>query len=172
MKFLKSLAVILSVGLCVPAGGWAETVPVFQDSSAVSLSAANSRTGTKKMTYRPKNPSRKGIASWYSETDAYINVHTANGEVFDDTKMTCASWDYAFGTLLEITNLSNGKTVVCRVNDRGPAKRLRRLVDLSKGAFKKIENPRKGLTLVKLRVVPKPSPVKRRAIAAKNLRFA
>ena len=155
----------------MPAAGWAETVPLLQDSAQAPLSSINSSKSGEKMTYRAKNPTRKGIASWYSQTDANINRHTANGEVFDDSKMTCASWDYAFGTQLEITNLANGKSVVCRVNDRGPAKRLRRLVDLSKGAFKKIETPRKGLILVKLRVVPKPSPTLLRAIAAKNSRF-
>lgn len=113
---------------------------------------------------------RSGIASWYSETDPFINKHTANGEIFDDTQMTCASWDYPFNTLLEVTNTANGKSVVCRVNDRGPAKRLNRIVDLSKAAFKKIENPRKGLTLVKMRVVPKKSQSAAQAFkTAKNL---
>ncbi len=93
-----------------------------------------------------------GIASWYSQLDPFINLRTANGELFDDTKMSCASWDFHFGTRLKITNLSNGKSVVCVVNDRGPAKRLGRLVDLTRAAFRKIENPRLGL--VKVSVVP------------------
>lgn len=110
-----------------------------------------------------------GVASWYSETDPFINKHTANGEVFDDSQMTCASWDYPFGTKLEVTNLVNKKSVVCRVNDRGPAKRLNRKIDLSKAAFKKIADPRKGLTRVKISVVPKISATQA-FIAEKNLR--
>ena len=79
-------------------------------------------------------------------------MRTANGEIFDDTRLTCASWNYGFGTRLKVTNLSNGKSVVCTVNDRGPAKRLGRLVDLTKTAFQTIAHPRLGL--VEVSVVP------------------
>jgi rare lipoprotein A len=95
-----------------------------------------------------------GIASWYSETDPGINKHTANGEVFEDTKLTCASWDFAFGTQLKVTNMENGKSVVCRVNDRGPAKRLHRVIDLTQTAFRRIANPKKGLVWVSVTPVP------------------
>jgi rare lipoprotein A len=89
-----------------------------------------------------------GIASWYSETDPGINLHTANGEIFDDGKLTCASWNHSFGTLLKVTNLKNGKSVVCRVNDRGPNKRLGRLIDLTITAFRRIADSRSGLIRV------------------------
>lgn len=171
MKFFRILA--LGLGLSISANAaWADTAAILQDSPQSSLTSIQTGTSNGKMSFRHKNRTRTGIASWYSETDANINTHTANGEIFDDSKMTCASWDYSFGTKLEITNVSNGKSVICRVNDRGPSKRLRRLVDLSKGAFKKIESPRKGLILVKLRVVQPPSPTLLRAIAEKNLRFS
>ena len=88
---------------------------------------------------------RLGIASWYSETDKNIQKHTASGEVFDDEAMTCASWDYPFGKKLLVINLLNAKWVVCRVNDRGPAKRLRREIDLTKAAFRKVANSDRGL---------------------------
>ncbi len=93
---------------------------------------------------------RYGTASWYSESDAGVGRWTASGELFDDSKHTCASWDYEFGTLLEVTNLGNGRSVTCRVNDRGPAKRLRRSVDLSKSAFSHIASTRKGLARVSI----------------------
>jgi rare lipoprotein A len=93
-------------------------------------------------------PIFRGIASWYSKADPGINLHTANGEVFDDRKMTCASYQYPFGTLLKVTNLANGKSVVCRVNDRGPNKRLGRLIDLTLSAFRRIAEPRLGLVRV------------------------
>lgn len=89
-----------------------------------------------------------GIASWYSESDPYINLHTANGEIFDESKNTCASWNYPFGTHLKVTNLSNQRSVICRVNDRGPAKRLGRMIDLTKSSFSKIAPPEKGLLRV------------------------
>lgn len=92
--------------------------------------------------------SRFGVASWYSETDKHINEKTANGEVFDDNAMTCASWYHDFGERLLVINFLNGKWVVCRVNDRGPNKRLNREIDLTKAAFKRISNPRRGLVYV------------------------
>ncbi len=67
--------------------------------------------------------------------------------------MTCASWDFPFGTLLEIKNLYNGKSIVCRVNDRGPNKRLHRVIDLTKAAFKRIGDTRRGLLPVTVRKV-------------------
>lgn len=93
-----------------------------------------------------------GIASWYSQSDPFINERTANGEIFDDTKMTCASWHFPFRTRLKITNLTNGKSVICTVNDRGPAKRLGRIVDLTRAAFRKIADLNAGLAEVS--VVP------------------
>ncbi len=93
-------------------------------------------------------PAAFGIASWYSEIDPGINLHTANGEIFDDSRLTCASWDFPFGTRLKVTNQANGKSVVCRVNDRGPHKRLERLIDLTKNAFNRIASTRQGLIRV------------------------
>lgn len=94
-----------------------------------------------------------GTASWYSESDPGINLTTANGEIFDDSQWTCASWDFPFGTWLRVTNLSNEKMVFCRVNDRGPAKRLGRLIDLTKSAFHEIAPLGAGLVSVKVEMV-------------------
>ena len=76
-------------------------------------------------------------------------------EKFDHDKMTCAIWDLPFGTMLEVTNLDNGKKVVVRVNDRGPAKRLckqGRVIDLTMAAFNELEDLDKGLARVRVRV--------------------
>ena len=91
---------------------------------------------------------RLGVASWYSRNDKGVKKHTASGEKFNDTRLTCASWDFPFGTRLLVVNVLNGKWVVCRVNDRGPNKRLKREVDLTKAAFGKIANPKRGLSYV------------------------
>lgn len=94
---------------------------------------------------------QKGIASWYSKTGPGIKKYTASGEVFDDRKLTCASRSYKFGTRLRVKNLKNGKSVVCRVNDRGPHKRLVcRKIDLSKAAFRRIADDRIGLIRVSI----------------------
>jgi rare lipoprotein A len=91
---------------------------------------------------------RFGVASWYSRKDKNIKPETASGEKFNDRKMTCASWDYPFGEKLIVINILTRKWVVCRVNDRGPNKRLDRTVDLTYAAFKKISNPKRGLIYV------------------------
>lgn len=99
---------------------------------------------------------RAGIASWYSEKDPAINKHTANNEIFDDEADTCATWHYRFHENLLVFNLFNAQWTLCRVNDRGPAKRLKREVDLTKAAFQKIANSRKGLIPVVVVPINKP----------------
>ena len=98
----------------------------------------------------------QGLASWYSESDPGILKNTANMEIFDDQQLTCAMWDIPFNTLIRVTNLSNGKSVVVRVNDRGPARRLvsqGRIIDLSKAAFAEIADLDKGLIEIELAIV-------------------
>ena len=73
---------------------------------------------------------------------------TASGEKFDKNKMTCASNHYKMGTMLEVTNVLNGKTVVVKVNDTGGFKGKK--IDLSEGAFKKIANLKQGVIKVKV----------------------
>jgi rare lipoprotein A len=88
----------------------------------------------------------KGIASWYGEE--LRGRPTASGEPFNPDDMTCAMWDIPFGTIVTVT-LGN-KSVKVRVNDRGPAKRLGRKIDLSKAAFEKLTSLEAGLVTVKL----------------------
>ena len=94
-----------------------------------------------------------GTAAWYSKSDPHIRRHTANGEIFNDSKHTCAIWGVPFGTLLKVTNLENQKSVICRVNDRGPARRLGRQIDRSKSAFRSIANLRRGVIKVSITLV-------------------
>lgn len=97
-----------------------------------------------------------GIASWYSEFSPGIKPTTANMETFDHSKMTCAIWGLPFDTMIEVTNLDNGRQVLVRVNDRGPAKwlcREGRVIDLTMAAFRKIEELDTGLARVRVRVV-------------------
>ena len=95
----------------------------------------------------------KGKASWYSQNDQGILLTTANMERFDDSELTCAVWDLPFNTILKVTNLENGKSVIVRVNDRGPAKRLNRTIDLTKQAFSRIADLDKGLADVSVEII-------------------
>ena len=92
-----------------------------------------------------------GVASFYSES--HRGKLTANGEKFNPDKLTAATWFFPFKTRLRVTNLANGKSVIVRVNDRGPAKRLvrqGRVIDLSRAAFSKIANLTDGLVHVRI----------------------
>lgn len=72
-----------------------------------------------------------GVASYYH---AYFNgKKTASGEIYDDRKLTAAHKTLPMGTLIKVTNLENDRTVVVRVNDRGPYVR-NRILDLTKAA--------------------------------------
>ena len=73
---------------------------------------------------------------------------TASGERFDKNKFTCASNYYKIGTMLEVTNIANGKSVVVKVNDRGGFKGMK--IDLSEGAFKRIANLKQGVLKVRV----------------------
>ncbi len=97
-----------------------------------------------------------GKASWYSEKEiAKINpsMLMANGKRFREEAMTCAIWEIPFGTWLKVTNMVNKKSVVVRVTDRGPARRLKRAIDLSKSAFMKIGRLEDGLIEVEIEEV-------------------
>lgn len=85
-------------------------------------------------------------ASWYGSESARKPM--ANGELFDPTRYTCASWDYPLGTWLRIS--VGDKGVYCKVTDRGPAKRLltTRQIDLSEAAFSQLGDTRKGIMSV------------------------
>lgn len=73
---------------------------------------------------------------------------TASGEKFDKNKFTCASNHYKMGTMLEVTNVLNGRSVVVKVNDTGGFKGKK--IDLSEGAFKKIADLKQGVIRVKV----------------------
>jgi rare lipoprotein A len=95
----------------------------------------------------------KGKASWYSQRDPGVLLTTANMERFNDSQLTCAMWDMPFNTILKVTNTENGKFVLVRVNDRGPARRLNRAIDLTKKAFTEIADLDKGLIDVSVEIM-------------------
>jgi rare lipoprotein A len=83
-----------------------------------------------------------GSASWYALTSK-----TASGERMNPAAMTAAHRTLPFGTRLKVTNKQNGKTVVVRVNDRGPFVKGR-VIDLSKAAAQQLDFIRSGHTAI------------------------
>ncbi|NNE23600.1 MAG: septal ring lytic transglycosylase RlpA family protein [Rhizobiales bacterium] len=88
-----------------------------------------------------------GKASWYK-----MGTRTANGERFNPNGLTAAHRTLKFGTKVRVTNLRNGKSVVVRINDRGPFIRSR-IIDVSMGAARQIGLTRMGVAKVKVEVL-------------------
>ena len=91
-----------------------------------------------------------GEASYYAKK--FHGRKTANGEIFDMYAMTAAHRKLSFDTVVRVTNLANGMSVVVRINDRGPFVKGR-IIDLSYGAAKKIGLVQSGTAKVKLEIV-------------------
>lgn len=90
------------------------------------------------------------MASYYG--DQFHGRKTASGETFNKWDFTCAHKKLPFGTKLKVTNLKNRKSVVVRVNDRGPFVKGR-IVDLSYAAAKKIGMVKDGVVKVKIEII-------------------
>lgn len=104
--------------------------------------------------YRPQESfsySQTGIASWYGEF--FHGRLTANGEVYDMYAMTAAHKTLQLPTIVRVTNLENNKSVVVRVNDRGPFAHGR-IIDMSKGSAQILGFRKKGLARVRVEVLP------------------
>ena len=91
-----------------------------------------------------------GEASYYGPK--FHGKRTASGEIFDMYKKTAAHKTLPFNTILEVTNLSNRKQVIVRVNDRGPFVKGR-ILDLSYGAAREIDMLGSGVARVKVRIL-------------------
>jgi rare lipoprotein A len=89
-----------------------------------------------------------GKATYYS--DKLHGNTTASGEVYDKKKLTAAHRTLPFGTKAKVVNLSNGKSVVVTINDRGPFGKKERVIDLSRAAAEKIGMITAGVVDVKI----------------------
>lgn len=143
----------------VPVGkpsSWAATVTYLRPGAAVPV-AMNGAFGTHPGGSSRETPQAEpitgrrhdleGIASFYWQGQT-----TASGETFDRNGMTAAHRTLPMGTRVKVTNVVTGRSVVVRINDRGPFKR-NRIIDLSEAAAKAIGMERMGLAPVKVEVV-------------------
>jgi|YNPMSStandDraft_2_1061718.scaffolds.fasta_scaffold01607_2 rare lipoprotein A len=97
-----------------------------------------------------QNYTEEGLASYYS--DAFEGKETASGEIFTQTGLTAAHRWLPFGTIVKVTNLENGKSILVKINDRGPFV-PNRIIDLSKMASQKLGFYNKGIAKVRIEVV-------------------
>jgi len=114
---------------------------------------------TGKITYNiltypiPKGPKMEGIASWYGP--GFYGRRTASGEIYTGDDFTAAHNSLPLNTYVRVLNLENGKSVIVRINDRGPFVKGR-IIDLSYAAAKKIDMIEKGTARVRLTIISKP----------------
>ncbi len=92
----------------------------------------------------------QGVVSYYA--DDFHGKQTSNGETFNMNDLTAAHRTFPFGTRVRVTNLENNKSVIVRVNDRGPFVEGR-IMDLSLAAAKSIDLMKSGTTEAKLEVL-------------------
>lgn len=109
------------------------------------------------MEYFPSGDVQKGLASWYGAD--FHGKRTSNKEIYNMYAMTAAHKTLPFGTYVKVTNLENGRSVVVRINDRGPFVKGR-IIDLSYAAAKKLGMSNTGVVPVKIKVLKRYSPKK------------
>jgi rare lipoprotein A len=93
----------------------------------------------------------RGEASFYA--NSLRGNPTASGEPYDPKKLTAANRTLPLGTRLRVTRLDNGKSVVVRVNDRGPFGHRRRILDLSRAAAEELDMLKAGVVKVQAEVI-------------------
>jgi rare lipoprotein A (peptidoglycan hydrolase) len=143
-KFILFFVMILLVGFTVTKES--NEVIKSENNAAVAL-RAEADAGTSVISYIDKG---NMVASWYGPE--FHGRRTANGEKYDQNALTAAHKYLRFGTLLRVTNPRNNKSIIVRINDRGPYTRGRNL-DLSKASAMALEIMNKGVAQVKVEQV-------------------
>lgn len=121
--------------------------------AAIAVMVAAGRTAASDSS----SPVQFGLASWYGP--GFHGEETASGEIFDQREMVAAHRSLPLGSVIRVTNLENGRSVILRVIDRGPYGRNFRngtIVDVSRGAARRLGFIKTGLVRVRVEVVRQP----------------
>lgn len=133
--------------------------------SAQTVAPADHPSNAASAAAQPDKPSVKarrhhwyqfGVASWYGRF--FQGKTTASGQPYDEYAMTCAHRTLPLGSVLKVTNLRNNKTVVVRVNDRGPMPQDR-VIDLSYAAAQDLGFSQRGVAPVKVELLSAPTEI-------------
>ncbi|MFY9837759.1 MAG: septal ring lytic transglycosylase RlpA family protein [Xanthobacteraceae bacterium] len=158
IKVLAAIPIVGALGACAPSSFVAnksELLTTEQNAasedhriaSVVPIRHVAAHKGSTEPHIAKAQGASFGVASFYTE-----GTKTANGEKFDPSELTAASPNLPFGTRLRVTNVTNGRSVVVRVNDRGPFV-PGRVVDVSYSAAETLGMVGRGTAKVKLDVV-------------------
>ncbi len=119
---------------------------------AIALTAAAACGGAKpKQTATGQTGVQTGMATWYG--GRHHGGPTASGERFNKHAMTAAHRTLPMGTRVRVTNERNGRSVIVRINDRGPFGNKRRIIDVSEGAARKLGMIEAGVVPVRVEVL-------------------
>lgn len=119
-------------------------------------------------TYTPREDyhySETGMASWYGSD--FHNKRTANGETYDMRAITAAHRTLPLPSIVRVTNLENGRSIIARVNDRGPYVK-NRIIDLSEKGAELLGYKMQGTARVKVEIMEKESRAIKEAMLATN----
>lgn len=152
---VATLAVLTTMGAAHGPNTMEKTEAQTNNPPAKSAPASPKRVSAK------AKPYEVGPASWYGKY--FHGKPTASGEPYNMYEMTAAHPDLPLGTRVKVTNLHNDKTVIVRVNDRGPLI-PGRIIDLSYGAAQVLGFSEKGVQRVRLDIVPADSPTMRASL--------
>lgn len=111
------------------------------------------------------NYSEEGMASWYGED--FHAKKTANGEDYDMNSLTAAHRTLPLPSIVRVTNMENGRSLVLRVNDRGPYVK-NRIIDVSKRAAELLGFKSKGTAKVRVEILPKESLALKQALVEQD----
>lgn len=127
-KILLSSVMVIVVGFTVMQTELASGKSAGEDTLSGEMENESPANNFSQITYKDMGMM---VASWYGP--GFHGRYTANGEVYDEMALTAAHKTLKFGTLLRVTNLKNGNSILVRINDRGPYIPGRH-IDLSKGS--------------------------------------
>jgi rare lipoprotein A len=143
-RLAESLAIALSVASL---GAGAASGPGSPEAAKVTVPLVSATSGQKSSKRRGSKPFQVGTASWYGEQ--FQGKTTASGEPYNMGDFTAAHPTLPLGTFVKVTNLKNGRTVVVRINDRGPVVDGR-IIDVSYHTARALGFKEHGLQRVRL----------------------
>ncbi len=168
-KIILSLALsiaVLSLNACTT--GRIKVGNQYSQASAISGTQGTYKVGKPYKImgkwYYPKEDysySEVGTASWYGED--FHAKYTANGEIYDMNTLTAAHRTLPLPSIVRVTNLENGRSLVLRVNDRGPFAK-NRIIDVSKRSATLLGFKNQGVAKVRVELLPEESKALKQAL--------
>lgn len=157
VNFILSAALIATLASCTSEQREFEFKNLPQEVASIKKNGGIYKVGNPYtvlgQSYTPEEDysySETGMASWYG--DDFHNKRTANGETYDMRAVTAAHRTLPLPSLVRVTNLENGKSIIARVNDRGPYVK-NRIIDLSEKGAEMLGYKNKGTTKVKVEIL-------------------